>query len=534
MPDSDSNPSSRSISGSSNAAQDLGVQTDKWMRWMIAFAVMSSAVMELVDTSAVNVSLPYIAGNLSASVDEATWVLTSYLVANAIILPLSGWLANYFGRRRLLIISVIGFSAASILCGLAPTLSMLVFFRVLQGAAGGSLQPTSRAILLETFPREERGHAMAFWGVGIVIAPILAPMLGGWLTTDYSWRWIFFINVPISILGIFLVSTYIFDPPYIRRPSTRVDYWGMGFLAIGIASLQVVFDKGQEDDWFGSHFIVIMSIIAVVGLVCFVIWEMRSPNAVVHFRLLRYRTFSTGVSLSMILFFALYGSIVLLPLFMQELLDFPAVTAGIWNSPRGIATMIMMPIAGYLIGRRWDMRGLLSGGLMVTATGAYMFSFLNTKAGPWNFFWPQMVMGAGLSFMFVPLATLTVDPIPQHEMGYATSLIALARNLGAGIGISVFTAFVARREQFHQVRLAASTGHEGLLSSKMLPALEAFLRRGGEVQGSAKPAWDLLYQQLLRSSAALSYLDGFRVMAVLMLVAVPIVWIMKKPTFKSN
>ena len=534
MPDSDSNLPSQSSVVSYDDAPDIGVQIDKRTRWLIAFAVMASAVMEVVDTSAVNVSLPYIAGNLSASVDEATWVLTSYLVANAIILPLSGWLANYFGRRRLLIMSVIGFSAASILCGLAPSLSTLVFFRVLQGAAGGSLQPTTRAILLETFPREERGHAMALWGVGIVIAPIVAPMLGGWLTTDYSWRWIFFINVPISILGIILVSAYVFDPPYIRRPSTRIDYWGMGFLAIGIAALQVVFDKGQEEDWFGSHFIVTMSIIAVVGLVCFVIWELRTPNAVVHFRLLKHRTFSTGISLSMILFFALYGSIVLLPLFMQELLDFPAVTAGIWNSPRGIATMIMMPIAGYLIGRRWDMRALLSGGLVVSAIGAYMFSFLNLKAGPWNFFWPQMVMGAGLSFMFVPLATITVDPIPQHEMGYATSLIALARNLGAGIGISVFTAFVARREQFHQVRLAAATGHEGFLSSKMLPSVQAFLKHGGAARGSAKPAWDLLYQQLLRSSAALSYLDGFRVMAVLMLFAVPIVWIMKKPSFESK
>ncbi len=264
---------------------------------MVALAVMSAAVMELIDTSAVNVSLPYIAGNLSASVDESTWVLTSYLVASAIVLPISGWLANYLGRRRLLMMSVIGFSVASILCGFAPSLSMLVFFRILQGAAGGSLQPTSHAILLESFPREERGHAMAFWGLGIVIAPIIAPMLGGWLTTSYSWRWIFFINLPISLIGLFMVARYIFDPPYIRRTSTRIDYWGMALLAIGIASLQVVFDKGQEDDWFGSHFIVAMTVIAAVGLVSFVIWELRTPNAVVHFRLFRYRTFVTGTSL---------------------------------------------------------------------------------------------------------------------------------------------------------------------------------------------------------------------------------------------
>jgi DHA2 family multidrug resistance protein len=514
--------------------QNVGV-ADKRTRWLIAVAVMASAVMELVDTSAVNVSLPYIAGNLSASVDEATWVLTSYLVANAIILPLSGWLANYFGRKRLLILSVIGFTAASILCGLAPTLPALVVFRVLQGAAGGSLQPTTRAIMLEAFPREERGHAMALWGVGIVIAPIVAPMLGGWLTTDYSWRWIFFINLPISLVGLVLVWRYVFDPPYIRRPATRIDYLGMGFLAIGIAALQIVFDKGQEDDWFGSHFIVAMTVIAVVGLVAFTVWELHTRNAVVHFKLLRYRTFATGTSLSMLLFFALYGSIVLLPLFMQELLNFPAVTAGVWNSPRGIATLLMMPIAGYLIGKRWDMRGLLSGGLIVAGIGAYMFSYLNLNVGPWSFFWPQIVMGAGLSFMFVPLATITVDPIPQEEMGYATSLIALARNLGAGIGISVFTAFVARREQFHQLRLAATMGQKHGLPFQTLSGLQAYLRQQGDnSMSAAHQAIALLYQQLLQHASALSYLDGFRIMAVLLVITVPFVWIMRKPRFKSR
>lgn len=517
------------------AAQEAGIVVDKWTRWMIAIAVMMSAVMELVDTSAVNVSLPYIAGNLSATVDEATWVLTSYLIANAIILPVSGWLANYFGRRRLLMISVVGFTVASILCGLAPTLPLLIIFRILQGAMGGPLQPTTRAIMLEAFPREERGHAMALWGVGIVIAPIVAPLLGGWLTTDHSWRWVFFINIPVSIVGLFLVWKYVFDPSYIRRPTTPIDYWGMGMLATGIAALQVVFDKGQEDDWFGSHFIVAMSAIAAIALIAFVIWEMRTRHPVVHFKLFRYRTFVTGTSLSLMLFFALYGSIVLLPLFMQELLNFPAITAGLWNSPRGIATMIMMPAAGYLIGKRWDMRGLLAGGLVVSAIGAYMFSYLNLSAGPWDFFWPQMVMGAGLSFMFVPLATITVDPIPQEEMGYATSLIGLARNLGAGIGISVFTSYIARRDQFHQLRLAASMHQEPGLWPKTLAGLEAYLmHKGAESASAAHQAIALLYQQLLRHASALSYLDGFRVIAVLLLITVPFVWIMKKPQFKSG
>jgi len=491
-------------------------------------------VMELVDTSAVNVSLPYIAGNLSASINESTWVLTSYLVANAIILPLSGWLANHFGRRRLLMMSVAGFTVASVLCGLAPNLTLLVLFRVLQGAAGGSLQPTTRAIMLEAFPREERGHAMALWGVGIVIAPIVAPMLGGWLTTDYSWRWVFFINLPVSIVGLLLVWMYVFDPPYIRRRSSHIDYWGMGMLATGIAALQVVFDKGQEDDWFSSHFIVAMTVIAVIGLISFTIWELRTRDPVVHFSLFRYRTFTTGTTLSMFLFLGLYGSILLLPLFMQELLNFPAVTAGIWNSPRGIATLIMMPIAGFLIGKRWDMRGLLTGGLVVSAIGSYMFSYLNLNAGPWDFFWPQMVMGAGLSFMFVPLATITVDPIPQEEMGYATSLIALARNLGAGFGISLFTAFVAHRTQVHQVRLAATMGMRRDLLSRAAAAIQAYLgHQGGGVTRAAHEALALIYGRMLQEASVMSYLDGFRILAVLLLLGAPYVWIMKKPQFKT-
>ncbi len=255
-------------------------------RWLVAIAVMASAMMELIDTSAVNVSLPYIAGNLSATTTEATWVLTSYLISNAIVLPLAGWLANYFGRKRLLMMAVTGFTAASMLCGLAPSLPLLIVFRVLQGLSGGSLQPTTRAILLETFPREERGNAMAFFGVGIVVAPILAPVLGGWLTTNYSWRWIFFINLPVSIVGLILLHLFVHDPPYIRRGSLRMDYWGLGMLVTGIAALQVMLDKGQEDDWFSSHFIVTLAMIAVVCLTTFVIWELRSKHPLVHFRLL--------------------------------------------------------------------------------------------------------------------------------------------------------------------------------------------------------------------------------------------------------
>src|SRR6185437_5261186 len=285
-------------------------------------------------------------------------------------------------------------------------------------------------------------------------------------------------------------------------------------------------DKGQEDDWFGSRFIITMAIIAAAGLVSFVIWELRTREPVVHFNLFRYRTFATGTSLSMILFFGLYGSIVLLPLFMQTLLGFPAVTAGFWNSPRGIATLIFMPIAGFLIGKRWDMRALLTGGLVVSSIGAYMFSHLNLNAGPWNFVWPQVVMGAGLSFMFVPLATITVDPIPAQEMGYATSLIALARNLGAGVGISIFTTFIARRAQFHQVRLTAqAAAHPGVLSAARSAIARQFAFHGNSMARATQQALAALYGEVYRQASAMSYLDGFRALAVVLLVAIPFIWI---------
>lgn len=496
---------------------------------------MASAVMELVDTSAVNVSIPYIAGNLSASIDEATWVLTSYLVSNAIVLPLTGWLASRFGRKRLLLTAVAGFTVASMLCGLAPSLPILIICRILQGAFGGTLQPTTRAILLETFPREERGKAMAMWGVGIVVAPIVAPVLGGWLTTDHSWRWVFFINLPVSIAGFILVQLYVFDPPYLQRTRKSIDYWGLGMLVTGIAALQIVLDKGQESDWFGSRFILALAIIAVAGLVAFVIWEIYARDPMVHLYLLKYRTFGAAVVISIVLFFVLYGSILLLPLFMQEVLNFPAITAGVWNCPRGIATMAIMPIAGYLIGRRWDMRALLFSGIIVSAVGVLWFSYLNPSTGPWNFLWPQIVMGAGLGFVFVPFATISVDPIPNEEMGYATSITGLTRNLGAGFGISIAATLLERRDQIHQVRLAAHINPSNPKFTNLLSALQNhFHQEGASLSTAQHQAMVALYAMVRHQASVLSYLDSFRILAIMFVAVVPLVWIMRKPKFKSQ
>src|SRR2546430_3628974 len=276
--------------------------------WLVAIAVMSSTFMEVLDTTVVNVSLPHIAGSLSATTDEATWALTSYLVANAIILPMTGWLANYFGRKRLLLASVIGFTVSSFFCGFAPNLPFLIIFRVIQGACGGGLQPLSQAILMEVFPPQDRGKAMGFWGLGIVVAPMLGPVLGGWLTDSYSWRWVFYINVPIGVLAVVLTSVFVFDPPYIRRSAQRIDYWGIGFFIFGIGCLQIMLDKGQEEDWFSSRFIITLAILAAVGLIGFVVRELNTEHPIVDLRVFRYRTYSAGVFLMTVLGFWLFGS----------------------------------------------------------------------------------------------------------------------------------------------------------------------------------------------------------------------------------
>lgn len=431
-------------------------------RWLVAIAVMSSAVMEVLDTSVVNVSLPHIAGSLSSTVDEATWVLTSYIVANAIILPITGWLSNYFGRKRLLMTVVTGFTLSSVLCGMAPSLPFLIFFRVLQGSTGGGLQPLSQSVLLEEFPGPERGKAMSFWGLGIVAAPVLGPTLGGWITQNYSWRWVFYINVPIGIISLILIYLYVFDPPYIKRGSMRFDTWGMGMLAIGMGALQIMLDKGQEDDWFGSRFITTLAVTASVMLTAFIIRELRTPQPLVKLSLFKYRTFAAGIAIVTVLGFVLYGSLVSLPLFMQELLGWNAETAGIWTSPRGIATAACMPFVGYLLGKRWDARWMLVFGCIIGSMAFFGYASMDLNSGTWDILGHQINQGIGQTFLFVPLTILVMDPIPKEETPYATSLYSVMRNIGSSMGISFVTTLLARRSQFHQARLAGNIATSNL------------------------------------------------------------------------
>jgi DHA2 family multidrug resistance protein len=500
-------------------------------RWLVAIAVMSSAVMEVLDTSVVNVSLPHIAGNLSSTVDEATWVLTSYIVANAVILPITGWLANYFGRKKLLLTVVTGFTISSLLCGLAPNLPLLIIFRVLQGTTGGGLQPISQAVLLEEFPGPERGKAMAFWAMGIITAPILGPTLGGWITDTYSWRWVFYINLPVGIFSLLMISLFVVDPPYIQRGKLRLDVLGLGMLAVGMGALQVMLDKGQEEDWFGSDFIRILAVLAVVGLVAFVIRELMVAQPLVRFRLLRYRTFTAGIFLAFMLGFVLYGLLVLLPLFMQTLLDWTAQTAGLWTSPRGIGTGLVMPLVGYLLGKRWDARGMLIFGFTITSIACFGYSHISLDSGTWDIFWWQILQGSGMAFVFVPLTTITMEMIPREETGYATSLYAVMRNIGSSVGISFVTTWLARRAQIHQSTLVAHvTPYDQQFGALLGDARGLMMMRGASDATTANTqGLAAIYNMVKQQASLLSFVETFRVMGVLFALCILVVFIMKKP-----
>ena len=497
--------------------------------WLVAVAVMFATFMEVLDTTVVNVSLPHIAGNLSATIDESTWVLTSYLVANAIVLPMTGWLARTFGRKRLLMGSVTGFTVSSLLCGLAPNLPLLVLFRLIQGATGGAMQPLSQAVLLEAFPPHERGKAMGFWGLGIVVAPILGPVLGGWLTDTYSWRWVFYINLPVGIVSLIMTKLYVFDPPYLRQATSKVDYWGIGLLALWIGSLQIALDLGQEDDWFSSKFITFLIVTAVVGVVAFLIRELRAEEPVVDLRVFKDRTYATGVFLMTTLGFVLYGSLVLLPIMLQTLLGYPSIQAGIAMAPRGMGSLIGMPVIGLLVGKI-DSRKMVAAGLIVGAITLIWLGQLNLNAGYWDIFWPQFMQGLGLSMIFVPLTTISMDRIPRERMGNATSLFNLMRNLGGSIGIAVTGSLLSRQTQAYVNILGANVDAYSANTQRAFEAARnGFMARGADITTATQSAYASLFGSVQQQASMVGFVLVFRLLGVIFLLLLPLILLMKRP-----
>lgn len=496
--------------------------------WIVTFSVMLATFMEILDTTVVNVSIPHIAGNLAATVEEGTWVVTSYLVSNAIILPMSGWLANYMGRKRLLLTCVAGFTITSLCCGFATSLSWLIIFRVLQGLTGGGLQPLAQAILLETFPEKKHGQAMAAFGIGILLAPILGPTLGGWITDNYTWRWIFYLNLPVGIFSLIMMNRFVFDPPYIKRTEGRIDLWGIGFLALGFGTLQVVLDTGQRKDWFASNYIRFFTVLCVVGLVSLVIRELHTAKPVVDLRALLNRSFATGVFLISMLGFVLYASLVLLPIYLQTLLGYPALNAGLALSPRGVGSLATTPLAGYLISKT-DARRLVLFGLILGSFTMFSLSGLNLNAGYWDILWPQVFQGVALSFLFIPLMTLSMSGIPKEKIGNATSIFNLMRNIGGSFGIASMTTFLARRSQVHQNHLTAHITAGNLEVRRSLQGMQAWFHLHGFDDHTAfRKALGAVYGMVQQQAAMLSFVEAFWVMGVIFLVMLPFILLLRR------
>jgi DHA2 family multidrug resistance protein len=499
---------------------------------VVAISVMLATFMEVLDTTVVNVSLPHIAGNLSVTANEATWVITSYLVSNAIILPATGWLSQVFGRKRLYMTCVALFAISSFLCGLAPSLMWLVFFRVMQGLGGGAMQPVSQAILLESFPLRRRAMGMAIFGIGVVFAPVIGPTLGGWITDSYSWRWIFFINVPVAALALVLTQLNVADPPYLPRGAVRVDYAGLGLLAVGIGALQIVLDKGETADWFGSAWILQLSIISGVCLLALIVWELRTRHPIIDLRVFRIRNFAPGVALMFTIGVALYGSLVLLPLFLQNLLGYSAEQSGLAMSPGGVATLICMPVVGFLVARR-DSRYIVIFGLLMVAASMFMMTRYNLNISFMDAVWPRIIMGVGLACFFVPLATVTFSFMPRAQTGMATGLFNLMRNIGGSFGIAVMTTMLSRRAQFHQARLVDHVSlYDPYVQQSMKAAVGKLVAAGQPFLTAQKAAVGLGYASVLRQATTMSFIDCFWLLGVAVMALIPLVFIMRRaPTY---
>ncbi len=484
-------------------------------RFLIAITVMLPTLIEIIDTSVVNVSLDHIRGSLSAGIDESTWAITSYLVSNAIIIPITGWLSRVFGRKNYLIASIAMFTVSSFLCGSAWSLRALIIFRIIQGIGGGGLQPLSQSILLEAFPPSQHGRAMAIFGVGIMFGPIVGPLLGGWITDNWSWRWIFYINIPIGVISIILSMLVIHDPPYMKRKRMKIDYPGLLLLALGLGSLQFVLDKGQREDWFGSP--------VIVSLVLFVILELFSDAPVINLRIFRDRTFTTGNILMFFAFFNLFASIVLLPIYLQTLMGYTAFLAGVVLGPGGLATMVALPVAGRLVEKR-NPKVILVIGIVVSGLSTYMMSLFNLQAGFWTLVWPRVILGIGMGFLFIPLTTLTLSHIPKEKMTDATAMYNLLRNIGGSVGVAYVTTVLSRRAQFHQSRLIEHLTPFDRAYQIGRDKLEGFLQfRGAD---SMSPD-GLIHAELLRQSNMAAFNDAFLLVSLLMALILPLVFIMK-------
>jgi DHA2 family multidrug resistance protein len=489
--------------------------------WVIAASVVLATFMEVLDTTIVMVALPHIAGSMAATNSEATWTLTSYLVANGIVVPMSGWLALRFGRKRLIMTCTTLFITSSMVCGLAPNMAVLVIARIFQGLGGGAMVPVAQAVLLEAFPPAKRGMAMAMFGLVVVVAPIIGPTFGGWLTDDYSWRWAFYVNLPVGLLALFLMGRYLEDPPWIEHGKAgRLDGIGFAFLALWVGALQVVLDKGQDEDWFSSKFITRLSVITVIGLIAFIVRELRAAEPMADLRVFANRNFWVGTFTIALVSGVMYSSSTMLPQFLQTLMGYTAELSGLTITPRGVGAVCAMPLVGYLLSFL-DGRKMIVFGLCLLALSNHMLSNLSMEIAMESFVFANIVQGFGMGFIFVPLMTLAVGTLRNEQMGNATGLFNLVRNIGGSIGISATTTYLVRSAQRHQTLLAAHlTPYDPAYQQRLAGLQAAFTPLSGAPQAH-QMAHGAIYGILLQQSNVLAFVDTYRWMAVAVVLCIP-------------
>ena len=499
--------------------------------WAIALTVTMATFMEVLDTSIANVALPHIAGSLSASTDESTWVLTSYLVSNAVILPISGWASDVLGRKRFYMTCVALFGISSLLCGLAPSLGLLIFFRVLQGVGGGGLAPSEQAILADTFEPKKRGVAFAVYGMAVVLAPAIGPTLGGWITDNYDWRWIFFINVPVSVLSLFLTNRLVEDPPELaerRNAGIKIDYIGLALIGIGLGCLQVVLDKGQRDDWLQSDFILAFSIIAVVAIVVAIFWEYFQKDPIVDVRMFRNRNFAIAFVMMTMLGFALFGTTVLIPQYLQTLLGYTAERAGMALSPGGLTVMALMPLVGFLVSH-YDARWLIAIGFAACTVALIHMTELNLGISFGEAVQLRIYQAAGIAFLFVPINTLSYVGVPRNKNNQVSGMVNLARNVGGSVGISIIETLLAQRSQKHQGDLAAHLTYTSPALTNQIDALTRAMTNAGYSSADASQrAYNTIYSRVQQQAAALAYNDVIFIFAIACAIMVPFAFLMRK------
>ncbi len=480
--------------------------------YLIAVVVSMAAFMEVLDTTITNVSLSHIAGSLAASQDESTWVLTSYLVANGIVLPLSGWLAGVMGRKNFFMLCILGFTAASFACGMATSLPMLIFFRLLQGLAGGGLQPMQQSIIMDSFPPNQRGTAFAISGMTLIVAPILGPTLGGLITDNFSWRWIFFMNVPVGLLAVFLVNRMVVEAAHSKAKGLvgSIDYIGLGLVAIGLGAMQVVLDKGQEEDWFGSNFIIGFSAVAVVCLIAAVFWLIRQKDPIIDLRLMGQRSFGLACLIVFFVGFSLYGCSTLLPLLVQSQFGYDATLAGLVLSPSGLVLIILMPVAGKLV-NKIEARYLIAFGMLTISLGMWMTTHITPQVDYHTFVMLRIMQMIGLPFLFIPSSTMAFSSIPPEKSSKASALYSLMRNLGGSVGISILSSYVSRHQQMHQTILAQHLSPTSPVYQSMLSHFTGAITALGQSSATANIiATGKIYRQLLNQSSLLAYNDAFQ------------------------